>query len=53
MATFFGMRLNAKPLMMMVSGDDYENQTGIMMMIMMTMMMMMMMMILTMKARLK
>ena len=39
--TFFGMRLNAKPLMMMVSGDDYENQTGIMMMIM------------TMKARLK
>ena len=52
MATSFRMQtlLMAKPLMMMVSGDDYENQTGIMMMIMMMMVMMMMM---TMKARLK
>ena len=52
MATFFGMRLNAKPLMMMVSGDDYETQTGIMMMVM-TMTTMIMMMIMTMKAGLK
>ena len=42
---------NSKSLMMMVSGDDYEDQTGIMMMIMMRMIMMMM--IMTMKARLK
>ena len=49
MATSFRMQtlLMAKPLMMMVSGDDYENQTGIMMMTMIMMMMM------TMKARLK